>query len=275
MEKQYKFSCGILPTVKGHTLKALTPDENGAYTICVGAIGVPTRNDVVYDTDSLIAAMNDPTSRFNICLRDGCLAGEYGHPDIKSREDLPRLMQIKESMISHYFHRIWIDDTSPIHNDGMTGYRIMAKVKPYGPYGAALERSLQDPCHNTSFSIRSVILPMQGPDPKYEYRKVQLVVTFDAVHAPGFEFSNKRYAGNESFQEVAFDRGDLESSLASCQGMEAATMLTEADVMKLFGDHDITLDGRVVSTGITGAHSLLRKDGSVVDAATMLYKKRK
>ena len=71
MDNNLRFTCGEIGTVNGHTIKALTPDENGAYTVVVGALEIPTRNNVVYDSDSLIRAMSDPTSRFNICLKDG------------------------------------------------------------------------------------------------------------------------------------------------------------------------------------------------------------
>ena len=144
MDNNLRFTCGEIGTVNGHTIKALTPDENGAYTVVVGALEIPTRNNVVYDSDSLIRAMSDPTSRFNICLKDGCLAGEYGHPVIKTSEDMSRLLMIDEHYISHYFQKIWVDET-PVTIKGKQGYRIMAKVKPYGPYGAYLEKSLRDP----------------------------------------------------------------------------------------------------------------------------------
>ena len=273
MDNNLRFTCGEIGTVNGHTIKALTPDENGAYTVVVGALEIPTRNNVVYDSDSLIRAMSDPTSRFNICLKDGCLAGEYGHPVIKTAEDMSRLLMIDEHYISHYFQKIWVDET-PVTIKGKQGYRIMAKVKPYGPYGAYLEKSLRDPCHNTSFSIRSVCIPMNGPDPKYEYRKVQLIVTFDAVHAPGFEITNKRYAGNESFEETTFTRKELEKALSNTKGMESSTMITDKDIMKLYNDHTIRMNGEAVATNIAGNRSFIARDGSAIDAASLLYRRK-
>ena len=150
----------------------------------------------------------------------------------------------------------------------------MAKVKPYGPYGAYLEKSLRDPCHNTSFSIRSVCIPMNGPDPKYEYRKVQLIVTFDAVHAPGFEITNKRYAGNESFEETTFTRKELEKALSNTKGMESSTMITDKDIMKLYNDHTIRMNGEAVATNIAGNRSFIARDGSAIDAASLLYRRK-
>lgn len=272
MNNSLRFSCGELATVNGHTIKALEADENGAYTVVVGALEIPTRNNVIYNSDSVVAAMADPTSRFNICLRDGCLAGEYGHPVIKTREDMSRLLMIDEHYISHYFQKIWVDET-PVTINGKQGYRIMAKVKPYGPYGSYLERSLQDPCHNTSFSIRSVCLPSSGPDPKYEYRKVQVLVTFDAVHAPGFEITNKRYAGNESFMEREFTRSELEDAVASTAGMESSCMITDKDIMKIYGDTEIRMNGKLVASNIAGKHSFVSPDGSIYDAATLAYRR--
>lgn len=272
------FVCGIMETMNGRSLRALTPDANGAYTICIGAIDIPTRNDIWYDTESLLSCMNDTSSRFNICLKDGCLAGEWGHPVVKTREDMDRLIRIDESKVSHYFHKIWIDTDHPVtikDRSGVsyTGYPIMAKVKPYGPYGRYLEDSLRDPCHNTSFSIRSVCIRGSGPNPRFEYRHVKILVTWDAVHAPGYEVTNKRYAGLEDFK-MDFSRQDLEKALASSMGMEAVTMVTDKDVLKLFAEDDLKINDQKVGIGIAGHRSITTESGDVVDAATLLYKRR-
>jgi len=269
----YKFSCGELKTMNGHTIKAIEPDENGFYECVVGAVGIPTRNNVVYDTESLIQAMDDPAARFNICLKDGCLAGEYGHPVINTREDIPRLLRIDEHYISHYFGKIWIDNT-PVMVNNKPGYRIKALVKPYGPYGEILRKSFEDPCHNTSFSIRSLCLPMTGPEPQYEYRKVQLVVTFDAVHAPGFEITNKRYVGNESFSEMNVDRKDLEDAIVAT-GMESAPMITDADIHRLYNERELRMNGALIGTNIVGDRSILDTAGTLRNAASWVYGRRK
>lgn len=265
-----KFSCGALPSYNGHSLKSLTADENGCYDAVLGCVGAPTRANVIYEADSLVKAMNDPDSRFNICLKDGNLFGEWGHPVINGQKDIPRLMRIDEKYISHLFTKIWIDDV-PVNMHGVNAYPIRAKVKPCGPYGEVLEKSLRDPMINTAFSIRSLCLPSTGPG-AYEYRKVQIVVTFDAVNAPGFEIASKRYVnGNESF-EVNISKQEMTDAVASC-GMEAM-MITDKQIKKFYNEKDYKINGRLVATDITGDSSVLGADGNIGSAADLLYRGR-
>lgn len=278
---QFKFSCGILDTINGYKLKAITPDANGFYDICVGCIGAPTQNSVIYDPESTIAAMNDPKSRFNISLREGYLCGEWGHPVIDDPRDpkqMRRLLQIDEHNISHYFGKIWIDNEHPVQlGNGETGYRIMAKVKPSGPNGAFLERSLQDPHANTSFSVRCVCLPMAGPRKECEYRKVALMVTFDAVHAPGFEIANKRYSslpGMEAWNEYDFDKNVAETAISKLAvGMESNLMIDKPSLRRLYNEKEIiTTDNKLVGINVSGRRSVM-SNGSYIDAASLIYGK--
>lgn len=274
LSNNLKFSCSALNNNYGQTIRALKPDDQGAYEVVVGAVGCPTRNDVIYETDSLVSAMSDPNSRFNICLKDGNLAGEYGHPVINTKEDMPRLMRIDEHYISHYFTKIWIDDTTPLNIGGCEGFPIRAKVVPTGPYGEILRKQLEDPCHNTSFSIRSLCLPSSGPNPKFEYRKVQIIVTFDTVAAPGYQVASKRYvSGSESFNEIDVDRNCLENTIASCAGMEARTMISNRDIHKLYNDQNYSLNGNPFIRNISGNRSLVMPDGLTRDASALLYRR--
>lgn len=276
-----KFSCATMPTANGHKLKGLTPDENGYYDVVLGCVGAPTRANVIYQADSLINAMRDPDSRFNICLRDGNLFGEWGHPVIKSQKDMNRLLQIDEHYISHQFGKIWVDE-KPIVLHGIEGYPIRALVKPCGPYGEVLERSLKDPTINTAFSIRSLCIPDAGPDRKYEYRQVQIVVTFDAVNAPGFEMATKRYnvASMESFTErcAAFEadtsRGQLEDAIKATAGMESSIMITDRDIKKFFNERDYCVGNKLVGSSITGKTSLLKTDNCIGSAAALMYRRK-
>ena len=268
-----KFSCSTLPVINGHALKSCTPDENGCYEVIVGCIGVPTRNNVIYEPESVVEAMADVNSRFNICLRDGNLAGEYGHPRVQSKDDLERLLLIDEKLISHYFRKIWIGE-KPIMISGQEAFPIRALVKPAGPYGKYLEESLRDPCINTAFSIRSICTPTSGPDSRYTYRSVQYLVTFDAVFAPGFEITSKRYAvgGNESL-EMDIAGSDLlnasrKNMVAGCEGIN---MLTDADVRKLKHEREYRIGDNLVGVRLMGSASMVNVDGNLVSVASLCY----
>lgn len=273
LPQNLEFSCSALESNYGQKLHAVEPDETGAYEVVVGAFGCPTRNNVIYDPDSVVAAMSDPNARFNICLKDGNLAGEYGHPVIASKQDMPRLLRIDEHYISHYFTKIWIDKTTPLNIGGVQGYPIRAKVVPTGPYGEILRKQLEDPNHNTAFSIRSLCLPMNGPDCRFEYRKVQILVTFDAVSAPGYQVATKRYVkGTEDF-EMSVSRADLEHTLSSMEGMESKLMINSEDIARVYHDRDYTVGGQLVARNITGRHSLVDGQGKIFDAASLLYRR--
>ena len=267
-----KFSCATLPSANGYAIKGLTPDENGCYDVVLGCVGAPTRANVIYEPESLVGCMKDPESRFNICLRDGNLFGEWGHPVIKDRKDMDRLMQIDEHYISHVFTKIWIDE-KPITIKGVEGYPIRAKVKPCGPYGEVLEKSLRDPNINTAFSIRSLCFPSSGPRRDCEYRKVQVVVTFDAVNAPGFEMATKRYntPGMESF-EMQVNREELSRGIIAIKGMESC-MITEQDLHRIFNEKEYKLNDEVVGTSISGKRSLAVGSHST-SAAALMYRGR-
>lgn len=271
---ELKFSCSALTNYNGHDLKAAKPDENGCYEVVLGCVGAPTRANVIYEASSLISAMKDPNSRFNICLKDGILFGEWGHPDICSldgKQDMRRLLKIDESKMSHLFTKIWIDDKA-IDMHGCNAFPIRAKVKPCGPYGAYLEKSLQDPSINTAFSIRSLCEPTTGSEAKYEYRKVDLIVTFDAVGAPGYEIATKRYiSGQESMDEIRVTRQQLEDAISGCCSMESL-MITDKDVARLYNERSIRCSGTTI-TGVGGAQCVYGKDGNLIPSASLIYRR--
>lgn len=266
------FHVSIMENLNGFKLSAHEPDQNGFFSVVVGCFGIPTRGKVIYDPESLIACMRDTSSRFNICLRDGNLCGEYGHPVIQSEDDMPRLFQIDEHYKSHYFGDIRTGE--PITINGMEAIPIRAKVKPCGPYGEILEKELRDPCHNTAFSIRSLCLPMNGPDPKYEYRKVQSVITFDAVHAPGFEITSKRYVpATESF-EAAISIQTLQRVTQRPTGFESL-LINDSDIHRIIGEQEIYCGYRHLGKKTFTKESYVDENGNYRDVASIAYRNRR
>lgn len=235
MGSRYQFSCSAMPIINGHKLDIVKPDENGFYDLCIGCIGAPTRRGVIYEPESLIKAMENPNGGFNIGLRDGNLIGEAGHPvvekkgpDGKSYYDFARLFELDPKCESHYFASVYIpEDVFMI--DGKETQIIRAKLKPSGPYADALLRSIQDPCHNTAFSIRSLCDEM-GMKDGYQYRKVIHVVTFDSVPIPGITSATKRYANRAAIEsmEIPVNMDELERTIA---GNESITDFDKNRIM--------------------------------------------
>lgn len=268
----FSLNISILESINGFKLKSIEPDERGFFPMVIGCLGIPTRGSIVYDIPSTLDAMRDTKSRFNICLKDGNLSGEFGHPVAERREDIPRLLRIDEHFLSHYFGSISVDN-EPIMIEGMEAFPIRATVKPTGPYGDFLEKQLRDPYHNTSFSIRTLCLPMTGPNSAWVYRKVQMVITFDAVHAPGYTITSKRYVtGQESF-DMSVSREDLERCTVP-NGMESVSMITDADIRKMYGEQSIHMNGNLVARDIVGTKSFMDPKGSLRNAASLVYNRR-
>lgn len=270
---RYIFSCGIMENLNGYKLKNIEPDANGFFPMVIGSVGyAPTRAGVIYDPDTLLACMSNPHGRFNTCLRDGNLCGEYGHPDIRTKEDIPRLMRIVEANKSHYFGKIWLGE--PIRIDGEEHIPIHALVKPCGPKGDVLEKELRDPCHNTSFSIRCLCQPA-GEKNGCEFRKVEVLVTFDTVHAPGFAMTSKRYVpGTESLDSIEVTKRDLVEAIHENAriGQESVCMLTDQDIHRIYGDKEYTLRGDKIASDIVGKRTVLGVNGQFRDAATLAYR---
>lgn len=274
---EFTFCCSAMPTINGFTLRKIEPNAEGWWEVPVGCLGMPTRSKTLYDTKSFIEAMNNPTSRFNITLKDGNLHGEWGHPDAYTKDDIPRLLKIDEHFVSHYFGKIWVGETITI--DGRECTPIYAWVKPTGPYGQYLEQALRDPTHNTAFSHRTLCLPA-GEKDGCDYRIVQILVTFDAVHAPGFTVTSKRYsigpkAGNADFG-IPLDSMDIKNYMqyAKAAGMENISAITMADFYRLQRlTKQYTLNGEVVATGLHGNRSIRKENGEVVPAASLIYRR--
>ena len=267
----YSLNIGILESLNGFKLKGIEPDDRGFFPMVIGCLGIPTRGSVFYDIQSTLDAMRDTQSRFNTCLRDGNLQGEFGHPVVERREEIPRLLRIDEHFISHYFGNISVDN-EPIMIDGMEAFPIRATVKPTGPYGDFLEKQLRDPYHNTSFSIRTLCLPITGQNSAWSYRKVQMVITFDAVHAPGFSITSKRYVVGQESLDVAVSRNDLEKCILP-DGMESASMITDADIRKMYGEQSIRLNGNLIASDIVGTKSFMDPSGNLRNAASLAYRR--
>jgi len=199
------FSVQTLRTDSGGTLKCVKPNSDGVYCdVPVAVVGIPSRNRAVYDMQSTLAAMSDPSTRFYKNLSEGNLEGEWGHPElspIMTKQDkinaIMRTLKIDRSMVSHYFTKIRTEQS----RDGQFVI-VYADVVCFGPYGKYLEQSFADPKRNTCFSLRSLTSdPSPLPDGN-TIKKMKLLVTFDAVDGPGFEMAGKRYMNidNESYE---------------------------------------------------------------------------
>ena len=218
----------------GRKLGVVRPDTNGYYTIPIAVLGTPTDNKTYYDVEEFVGQLQDPTSFINMVLTDGKLYGEYGHPPIQLMDEklvLQRLCMIDEKSVSHHISKIWTGETL-----ASGGKILYALIKPHGPYAEPLRNNLDDPCTNTSFSLRSVTKSRN--ENGLTKRKMQRLITFDYVTAGGYNEASKRFSpGVETFCDVSL----LDNSFKVTEA--AMECFSSSEINDILGATEITVMG--------------------------------
>lgn len=176
----------------------LTPDDNGFYTICVGALdhaskNVDQRGQPTYYSSHGAERFFAPGTMFNNRIQGGFVKCEYGHPErepgMNDMQFLERNLAIREKNVCAVIGAIWLvrDYIDPLTGEKCIG--IMAKIKPTGPYGKYLEDDLRSKGMNVCFSIRSLTSwkTINGRKCKV----LHTVITFDYVNEPGITCAEK------------------------------------------------------------------------------------
>lgn len=216
---QLYFSIQTLQNMDGKSLKALTPDKNGVYhDVPVAVLDKVSRNNKYYEPDSVIKCIVDPSSRFNLCLREGALCGEYGHPFVEHNDsEIERIAKIEQTRVSHHFLKVYSKDAG----DNVI---IYTDLKPSGPYGDILDRDFKDPTLNNGFSLRSLCAKI-SMDGVVMRQKMLMLVTFDAETGCGYPEASKRYSlSNEGLSiETSIDALVANRSALINTGLESIT----------------------------------------------------
>ncbi len=244
------FSIGITATQNGRTLKSMSPDSNGVYKgVPLGLIGQASRNNVLYDTETVLDCITNPTKNFYKRLNEGNLKGEYQHPIIASEKDMHLITRIDQTLVSHGFKNIYAKKT-----EGGEYTVIYGDVKPMGPYGPQLIESFEDEDFNTCFSLRSLTTrPTPGPN-GVNLKKMISLITFDCVDMPGYEMASKRYCdqGIESISEYALsikdvmDNKELMCSMGveSDKGIEELYDILNTDSVQVHNMKNLLIDNQ-------------------------------
>lgn len=175
--------------------KQIKKDDKGYYFITLGAFNAYNRSGAFYLMDGVRDLVENKSSSLNRRIRDGYLKGEAGHPNYETGmskvEFYERNLKIEQTRISHHIRDIVFTDTkTPC---GMPGkgniVLVQAWLKPDGPMGDALKKSLDDPEQNVAFSIRCFTKDemVNGT----VIKQVVQIVTWDWVVEPGMKMANK------------------------------------------------------------------------------------
>ncbi len=242
---------------RGRELKALKPDKNGVYKgIPLSVIGMKSRNNMVYERESVMECLTDPKSRFVMNLKSGDLEGEWGHPllDTDPKKCVQRLLYLDRTRVSHHFTRIYAKE------DKDSGYAIIyGDVKPSGPYKQTLDDNFQDPTRNVSFSLRAATV-VTRQDHGVTYKRMLAMFTFDAVDGPGYVEASKRFqdmASQEGLSvlpsadlsgdvDVSVNKNDFLKAMKSLETSGMESNIVDQRVLDAFGCDEIKVRDRVL-----------------------------
>lgn len=182
--KAIHLKCITLPVGKKGILN---PDEDGYYTMPIGGLNIFNSGGAFY-TYHDAKHLFEPSSVLQRKIKKAALFGEWGHPEQQPGETvgnyMNRMSHVNEDKICVHFSEIWLD--TEIKKPEVV---IMAKLKPFGPYGKYLQESLDNRLIDTMFSIRSFTEDkiINGR----RFKKLQEIITFDFVSEPGIYLATK------------------------------------------------------------------------------------
>ena len=238
MLREVKFGCtALMGTGKQGVL---TADSDGYFELPIGGLDVFNSAGEFYpyqEAKSLFEQSSSLMRRVNTA----CLKGEYGHPKRQPGQSYDeyaaRILQIHEQMICVHYAEIWLDFNSVKGPNGKPIVAIMARLKPSGPYGDALSKSLGNKNEDVCFSIRSFTndVRVRGVN----NRQLVEVVTWDYVNEPGISIARKfKSPGLESFTdtEASFTKEHIQKAVEPIEGMamESAQIAAQA-IFQAFG----------------------------------------
>ena len=211
----------------------LTPNEDGYYTVVMGAYDIQNSVGAHYDLNSALGLLA-PGSPLQRQIEKGVLYGELGHPNPQHFVDangvfnrnafFQRLYKIEEDRCAVHIRRVWVDRNFKDHQ-GRTVCAVMGEIRPQGMKSQMAAQALENPSSNFYMSVRSVTMDDQIRRVKYS----KAIITWDFVIEGGIEVANKYDTpGLESFTQVQLTPDMFWAAKAALEhageslGMEAA-----------------------------------------------------
>lgn len=195
------YSCTRLAgTEKKGVLKV---DADGYYEIVIGAFDAFNAGGAWYDYNLAKHLFNESESLMRR-ITAGQLRCEYAHPKrehwMSDKQWLDRVYTVEEKNVCCHIKSIELQGTNPV--------LVVAKLKPTGPYADALQRALDNPSENVSFSIRCI--SDDGFIGTKYVKAVRQIITWDYVNEPGISHAEKyKTASLESFNETIITRDNV------------------------------------------------------------------
>ena len=239
-EQAVKYSCTLLHGT-GKQGK-LPKDDKGYYECALGAFNVYNSAGQYYPLLDSVKEMFKEGGALRRRLDRGLCRGEMDHPAPEKGQSLmdfiKRVLTIQPDRVAVHIASVYL---MPMKDDKKNDIVVaMGRVKPSGPYGDSLERSLENVEENVAFSIRS--LADEKRTGTRTEKHVTMIVTWDYVNEPGIAVANKFQTPTlENFNEDVIVTRDMLTQIAaetvegvSLESAAAATMvLTELGWQKV------------------------------------------
>lgn len=173
----------------------LVPDADGYYEMPVGGLNAFNSAGEYYTLKGAEDLFRESSTLMRR-VGNGYLKSELGHPKLipgmSNDQFLARVLTIEETNVAAHIKEIRLDHNFGANNPKFKNpnlVAVIAKLRPSGPNGPALEASLNNPSENVGFSIRGLTQNV------YErgqcYRILTTIVTFDQVTEQGIQSANK------------------------------------------------------------------------------------
>lgn len=247
MSSSIRFS--MTPLAGINKTGVINKDANGRYRIIVGGLNVFNSQGQLYVAEGARELFESRDGPFMRRVKRGVCKAELGHPKPlpgQSNDSFAqRVMSIEETRVCAIHHDFDLDFDSVRDENGRAVIAIISSLSPSGPYGPALERSLENPGENVCFSIRAFT------DDWYEHgvtkRCLKTIVTFDQVTEPGIAIAEKfKSPSLESYglgrtSDVAdydFSRLEMQRAISNAQREGVASesaLLTGAELFGALG----------------------------------------
>ncbi len=237
MNQRASYSCtALLGTNKAGKL---TPDEQGYYTLVLGALDFFNSAGAFYPLAPAKHLFESSSGLMRRIAAGNC-KGECGHPKQQPgqsiRDYMARLMRIEETLVCCHFKEVWLETITDKNGKATMG--VIGKVRPTGPMGPALKEALENPHENVCFSVRSFTNDTMANG--VVQKNIKTIVTWDWVTEPGISVATKYNSpALESFNETVFTPEHLGAVEAAQEelgvGVESGSNVAVGDVMSDLG----------------------------------------
>ena len=206
MQGAVEVSCQVLNgTNKAGLLKK---NANGYYDMLVGALNMVNNKNEYYTLEHGRKFFTEASDLVRQAEK-GVLGGELGHPKqgmLSDEKFIERLLTVEETLVCCHHRKIWLDFDNFKDKNGVPFVGIMSSLTPAGNLAPGLERDLNNPEMDVSFSIRCFSLPRRVGG--RIIKEMRHVVTFDRVTEPGILYATKFHSPTlESHASKIFTQG--------------------------------------------------------------------